>query len=281
MSTQGGDIDRSNSVPWLGWWMIGTAVAYLLLIANLAWLKLDTYLRPNVGQSYNSMTKLEGPQRRTARLCPDGGIPETLPSYVWKSAYGVIAAMLLTIPFGVGFFLYGGVFALLSDATAFLVGLVLAPIVWGLYLLNRDDPLNRTVFVIGVIAVAGICIGGLGLTILNLQQVDAGTSGETLLGIQFVGWLLLGGWLLGTGILSRRTGSLSERTSWTAIVAGIGSAGVIVSLVYSYAVGDFTVLFPLFAVVFVLGFLVWAFWLGGELRAKARDETVNTDGRPR
>ena len=46
MSTQGGDIDRSNSVPWLGWWMIGTAVAYLLLIANLPWLELDTYLHP-------------------------------------------------------------------------------------------------------------------------------------------------------------------------------------------------------------------------------------------
>jgi uncharacterized membrane protein len=77
--------------------------------------------------------------------------------------------------------------------------------------------------------------------------------------------------------LSRRTGSLSERTSWTAIVAGIGSTGVIISLVYSYAVGEFTVLFPLFAIIFVLGLLLWTFSIVGELRAKARDEMVNTE----
>ena len=42
MSSQGGVIELSNGDGW----MIGTAVAYLLLIANLPWLELDTYLHP-------------------------------------------------------------------------------------------------------------------------------------------------------------------------------------------------------------------------------------------
>lgn len=197
---------------------------------------------------------------------------KSVPPYVWKSAYGVLAAMILTIPFGVGFFLYEGVFALLSDASALLVGLLLVPLAWGMYLLHRDDPLNRTVFGVGVVAVAGICIGGFGLVVRYLLALEPEIYGATFLGVQFLGWLLLGVWLLGTGVISRRTGSFSERTTWTAIVAGIGSAGVIVSLVYSYAVVEFTLLFPLFALIFVLGFLLWAFWLGSELQAIANQD---------
>lgn len=200
-----------------------------------------------------------------------GSTADPVPSYVWKSAFGVLGAMLLTVPFGVGFFVSDiDVFALLSDAAAFLVGLVLAPLVWGLYVLHREDAANRVVFGIGVVAVAGICIGGLGLVVRYLFALDPDVYGTPFLGIQFLGWLLLGVWLLGIGVLSRHAGSLGERTTWTAIVAGVGSVGVILSLGYSYAVGEFTPLFPLFALVFVLGFLLWAFWLGRELRPRTR-----------
>ena len=195
----------------------------------------------------------------------------SVPPYVWKSAYGVLTAMILTIPLGIGFFVYEGVFALLSDLGAFLVGLVLTPLVWGLYRLHAGDPLNTPVLGIGVVTVAGICLGSFGLVVMYLLSLDPEIYGLTFLGIQFLGWILLGFWLLGSGVLGRRTGAVRYRTAWTAIVVGIGTAGGMVTLIYSYAVGSFTLLFPLFMLVFGVGFLLWAFWLGGDLRAKARN----------
>lgn len=200
-----------------------------------------------------------------------------VPSYAWKCAYGALAAMVVTIPLGVGFFLYEGIFALLSDAGALLVGLLLAPLVWSIYLLNEGAAFNRVVFGVGIITVAGICLGSLGLVVMNALSLNPAIYGSPFLGTQFLGWILLGFWLLGIGLLGRRTGSIAERTAWTAIVAGIGTAGGMVTLIYSYAVGSFTLLFPLFMLVFVLSFLLWAFWLGGELRRKsARWENSNT-----
>ena len=207
--------------------------------------------------------------------------PNAAPAYTWKAAYGVLVAMVVTIPLGIGFFVSEGVFAMLSDLGGLLVGLVLAPLVWGLYHLHAGDPLNKSVFGIGAVTVAGICLGSFGLVVMYLFSLDPENFGAPFLGIQFLGWILLGFWLLGIGVLGRRTGAVKSRTAWTAIVAGIGAAGGMVTLIYSYAVGSFTLLFPLFMLVFAVGFLLWAFWLGGDLRARARDETKHADGRPR
>lgn len=181
--------------------------------------------------------------------------------------------MIITIPLGIGYFVYEGVFALLSDLGALLVGLVLAPLVWGLYHLHAGDPLNKPVFGLGIVTVTGICLGSFGLVVMYLLSLDPEIYGATFLGIQFLGWILLGFWLLGIGVLGRRTGAVQLRTAWTAIVAGIGTAGGMMTLIYSYAVGSFTLLFPLFMLVFGVGFLLWAFWLGGDLRTKARGAT--------
>lgn len=196
------------------------------------------------------------------------GVEVSVPSYAWKSAYGVLAAMVLTIPLGIGFFLYEGVFALLSDASALLVGILLALLVWSIYLLYEGADPNRAVFGIGVVAVVGICLGSLGLVVMYLLSLDPEIYGTLFLGAQFLGWILLGVWLLGVGVLGRRTGVVGKRTSWTAIAAGIGAAGGIVTLIYSYAVGSFTLLFPAFMFVFAVGFLLWAIFLGGELKAR-------------
>lgn len=191
-----------------------------------------------------------------------------VPSYAWKCAYGALVAMVVTVPPGGAFFLYGGVFGPLSDAGAFLVGLFLAPLVWTIYLLNGGASFNGVVFGVGAVTVAGICVGSLGLVVMNVVSLNPEIFGTPFLGIQFLGWILLGFWLLGVGLLGRRTGSISERTTLAGIVAGIAIGGVMVTLIYSYAVGSFTRLFWLFAVVFVLGFLSWAFLIGGELRAR-------------
>lgn len=219
------------------------------------------------------MTHPQEPGEDRHGLTTDSNPEGSLPSYAWKSAYGVLAAMIIVVPLGIGFFLYEGVFALLSDAGGLLVGLLLAPLVWVMYLLHDADRLNRPVFAVGVVCVAGICIGSLGLVVMYLLSLPPGTYGAPMLGVQFLGWILLGFWLLGVGVLARRTGSLTPRTAGTAIVAGVGTAGGMVTLIYSYAVGSFTILFPVFMAVFFVGFVLWAFWLGRELRAATRGQS--------
>jgi hypothetical protein len=197
----------------------------------------------------------------------------SVPSYTWKSAYGVLVATLLAVVLGVGFFSYGGIFAPLSDAGGLLVGLLLAPLVWGMYLLNRGDGLNRSVFLLGVMTVLGICLGSIGLIVMYVLSLDPASYGAGVLGIQFAGWLLLGAWLLGVGGLGLRNETVERRVSWAAIVTGIGAAGGIVSLVYSYAIGSFTLAFPVFMALFAVGFVLWAFWLGGDMRATVREDS--------
>ena len=104
------------------------------------------------------------------------------------------------------------------------------------------------------------------LLVRYLLPVVPETFGSVFLGVQFLGWLLLGVWLLGIGGLGLQHGTVGTRASWTAIVSGLGAAGGIVTLVYSYAVGSFTLALPVFMLLYVVGFLLWAFWLGGDLR---------------
>lgn len=160
---------------------------------------------------------------------------------------------------GVGFFLYEGVFAPLNDAGALLVGSLLAPLVWSTYVLSDGARLNRAVFGVGVVTVAGICIGSFGLVAQYLLSPDPVTYGAAFLSVQFLGWFLLGFWLLGVGVIGLRTTD-GRRYSWAAVVAGVGACGGISTLVYSYAVGSFTPAFPFFMALFAVGFVLWAFW---------------------
>ncbi|WP_331236412.1 hypothetical protein [Natronorarus salvus] len=193
----------------------------------------------------------------------------SVPPYVWKCAYAVLGAIALTIPLGIGFFLYEGIFALLSDAGGLLVGVLLAPLVWGLYLLNSGDGLDRPVLALGVLTVLGICLGSLGLIVVNALSLDPAVYGGGFLAIQFAGWLFLGIWLLGVGALGLRNETVERRVSWAAVATGIGSGDGIVTLVYSYAVGWFTPAFSVFMALFAVGFALWAFWLGRGLRSEA------------
>ena len=235
-----------------------------------------TTLRRAIGRSSERLGGQFGERFGTATDPTRSTTPPTpvAPSVGWKAAYAVLGAMIVTIPLGIGFFVYEGLFAPLSDLGALIVGLALAPLVWSLYRLHAGDRLNEPVFGLGIVTVAGICLGSIGLVGMNLLSLQPESYGMTFLGIQFLGWILLGFWLLGIGVLGRRRRTVQARTAWTAIVAGIATAGGMVTLIYSYAVGSFTLLFPLFMLVFVVGFLLWAFWLGGDLRATARGDAT-------
>lgn len=193
--------------------------------------------------------------------------PLPIPTYAWKSAYALLGATALAVVLGIGFFTYGGLFGPLSDAGGLLVGALLAPLVWTMSLLYEGDRFNRGVFLIGVVAVLGISLGSAGLILGSLLSSNPELYGTGFLGVQFLGWLLLGVWVLGVGAIGLRNETVHRRVSWAAIVAGIGTAGGMVTLVYSYALGSFSLAFPIFMGLYLIGFVLWAFWVGGELKA--------------
>lgn len=187
------------------------------------------------------------------------------PAYGWQTAYALAFAMVLLVPLGIGFFVYGGLFGPLSDAGGLVVAIILAPVVWTLYVMFVGTPYNRAIQALGAGAVAAMGLGSIGLLGLWAGSMTD-PYGAAFLGIQFVGWLLQGFWVLGVGFLCLRTGMFKRRTAWTAIAAGVGAVGGMITLVYSYAVGSFTQVFPGFLVLYFVGFVLWAFWLGSELR---------------
>lgn len=194
---------------------------------------------------------------------------QPIPTYAWKSAYALVGATILAVALGIGYFTYGGVFGPLSDAGGLLVAVFLAPLVWSMFLLYQGERYTRGVSLLGAAAILGIGLGSIGLILGSMLPSIQAILGGGFLGIQFIGWLLLGGWMLGVGAIGLRTDTVPRRVSWAATVAGVGTAGGMVTLVYSYAVGSFTLLFPAFMGLYLVGFVVWAFWIGGELRASA------------
>lgn len=196
---------------------------------------------------------------------PDMSAGSPAPAYAWKAVYALLGATLLSVVLGIGFFTYGGIFGPLSDVGGLLVAILLAPVVISLYRVTASHEWSSAVSVVGLLAVVATAVGSLGLVVAYLLGTQP--LGFALLGIQFVGWILLGVWLIGIGAVGLRTGFVSRRVSWAALVAGVGSAGGMLALTYSYAVDSFSPLFSLLMAMYVVGFTLWAYWLGGELRA--------------
>lgn len=213
----------------------------------------------SINQSLDVQTTADGPVEKPSRL----------PASVWKAAYAVAGATVLAVPLGIEFFTVGGVFGPLSDAWGLLVALLLVPLVRGLSVVNDGLRFDRPAVAIGGAAIAGMGLGSFGLVVRSIIPLVPDTVGGVFLGIQFVGSVLLGVWLLAVGWIGLRDNTVGRRVSWAAVVAGTGMVGGIVTLVYSYAVGSFTPAFPAFMALYFVGFVVWAFLLGGELRARS------------
>ena len=198
----------------------------------------------------------------------------TIPSYAWKSTYGVLVAGVISVVLGMGFFTYGGIFAPLSNIGGLVVGLLLVPLVWVIQRLNGGVRGNRLVFFVGLTAATGIILGSIGLVALYPLSFSVDTYAVGFLAVQFLGWLLLGVWLLGVGVLCHRTGAVRKRVAWAAALAGAGATGGILTLVYSYAIGSFVLAFSVFMGLYAVGFALWALWFGTDLRAAVRETAL-------
>ena len=186
-----------------------------------------------------------------------------IPRYIGRVVYGFLGATWLTVGLGIGFFVYGGVFGPLSDVGGLLVAVLLWFIVRALREMTREDSASQAVWAIGVGAVLASLVGSGGLVIGNVAGL--GFGGGVFLGVQFLGILLQGTWLFGIGYVGLRSGSIARKTSWAGVVAGLGMALGIVALVYSYAVGSFSIGVTLGGLAYVLGISFFALWLARDL----------------
>lgn len=206
---------------------------------------------------------------------------DTAISYGWKSAYGFLVATLASYALGAMFFIEGGVYAPLSDASALLVGVLMAPLVWVLYLLSRDHDGSRAVMWLGFGSVAFASLGALGLLIGDLFAL--GAIAGVFLGLQFLGIILEGLWLLTVGLLGTRSGAFPRGVSLAALAAGLGYAGGIITLSATYAL-SLPVDNPAFLLVAALAFggiVTWSLLLAGDLRSRERQARSAAGGRPR
>lgn len=195
---------------------------------------------------------------------------DTAISYGWKSAYGFLVVTLASFALGAMFFIEGGIYGPLSDAAALLVGALMAPLVWVLHLLTRSHARSREILWLGFGSVTLASLGSFGLLVGDLFALGIVAGG--FLGMQFLGIVLEGLWLLSVSALGLRTQAIPRGVSLAGLVAGLGYAGGIVILSATYALSlSFTnPAFLLAAALAFGGIVAWSVLLGGELRSRDR-----------
>lgn len=173
-----------------------------------------------------------------------------------------LVSMLLGAVTGIGFFAVGGIFAPLSDAASVMIGLSLIPVALGLdRLFHPFEPrLSRRAMRTGVAGLSLFAAGGL---LLVLYHTLFGWLPEALaFGVQFLGILIQGIWLVMVGVLTLRSGVFDRSVGWAA--AASGSAYLLMCISFPFDPGGPAVIMT--ALVAVVCFCAWAIWARAALR---------------
>jgi len=178
---------------------------------------------------------------------------EMLHTVGW-AAYLSAAATLVTFVTGILFFTVGQPFGTIQDAASALQVLLMLPIALVLYSLfrSRAPALSLLATVVGI---AGILVAG-GLQVLLVFRL---VRFESTIRTGLTAGGAIGVWLVVTGALSLASGTVPSGLAWSGIVAG----GGYVLLVIGFWLGGQR--HPLFwggSLAVVIGYAVWAVWLG-------------------
>jgi hypothetical protein len=138
-----------------------------------------------------------------------------------------VIAMILGGVTGIGYFTIGGIMAPISDASAFIIGVTLIPVTLGIHhqLHHADRRLSSWARTIGVIGHSLFALSGLALVFAYFafhRTSNPLSFGSVSFGIQLLGVLLEGAWLLMIGVLCNRV----HHGPWIvygAYLAGIGN----------------------------------------------------------
>jgi len=176
-----------------------------------------------------------------------------------------LVSLVLYIVSGIafaGFSQSGGIWFTVSDAVGLLLGIALMVLVVQFDRLFRQEfeGFARAARWIGVVAM-GLGVAG-SIVLLTSEVSHEFIPGEGGLGMQFVGWGLLGVWFIMLASMGSRSGLFSARWTWAARIAGIGS---VVAMAATIPLGpDSAAVSTGFALTFV-AIIFWVVWTRKEL----------------
>ena len=138
-----------------------------------------------------------------------------------------VIAMILGGIAGIGYFTIGGIMAPISDSAAFIIGVTLIPVTLGIHrqLCHTHRQLSLWTRTIGLIGHSLFALSGLALVFSYFafgEPSNPLSFGSVSFGIQLLGVILEGVWLLMIGVLCNRV----HHGPWIvygAYVAGIGN----------------------------------------------------------
>ncbi|UCC64606.1 MAG: hypothetical protein JSV36_06040 [Anaerolineae bacterium] len=181
--------------------------------------------------------------------------------YVGWATYASAAATLVTFVTGILFFTVGQPFGTIQDATSALQVFLMLPI--AAVLLNwfrPDAPVLSTLATI--VGVVGMLVAG----VLQVLLVFRAVRFESTIGTGLAAGGVIGAWLVVINGLGLASGAFPNGLAWSGIVAG----GGYVLLVIGFWLGGQQ--HPLFwggSLATVIGYVVWAMWLGRVLLSGA------------
>ncbi|MGD2044080.1 MAG: hypothetical protein PVJ28_10560 [Acidimicrobiia bacterium] len=162
-----------------------------------------------------------------------------------------------------GFTASGGMWYTISDAVGLMLAVALLLVVLHFDALLRPamGSMSQTARWVGVFAM-GLAAAG-SLVLLTSEVSHEFVPGEGGLGMQFVGWGLLGVWFLLVGVMGARTAMFSARWKWAAYAAGVGS---IVAMAATLPLGPDSIAVSIGFTVAFVAIVLWVVWTRKELK---------------
>jgi hypothetical protein len=173
------------------------------------------------------------------------------------AAYASAAATIVTFATGILFFTVGQPFGTIQDAASALQVLLMLPIAWLLHRLIAPSAAVWSWLAL-LVGVPGMLVAGSLQVLLVVRRVEY----EQTIGAGLSAGGAIGGWLALTGALALVYGLLPVGLAWAGIAAGVGY----LLLVAGFWIGGQG--HPLFwggSLVALVGYAVWAIWLGARM----------------
>ncbi len=172
-------------------------------------------------------------------------------------ALGAYIAGVIT---GSAYFMVEGVFALISDLTAVLMGVTMIPVVIGLSRIFESLGI-RQVGIMRAVGLTGFTLLALGGLVLVGFYFNRSLPGGIALAAQFAGIFLQGVWLILVGWIMLKGGFPARKAAWAGILSGGGYF-----LIGAASTLGLNSLVMVIAALAVISYILWTLWLRSALK---------------
>ena len=171
----------------------------------------------------------------------------------WAALLSAVATLGTAVT-GILFFAVNQVFGKVNDAFSVLQVLLMPPVAVALYLLAGPDPGCSA-----LLALAVGCMGMLSVAVLQAQLVAGKVEFEQSISRVLTAGAAIGLWLILANALALAAGALSWGLAAFGFVAGVG---YLLTALGFYRGRQEHPLFYVGSLLMVVGYSVWAIWLG-------------------